>query len=135
MTSPPKTDTAQTEQRVLVVEDDPAIRTMMQMVFTRHHFGVAAVGTGEEALVALETWAPGVIFLDLNLPGMNGVTLCRRIRSVHPDAKVYAVTGYANASDIEEIAAAGFAGHFIKPVPLKTLIDVAHQAFGNTPIQ
>ncbi len=66
--------------RVLVVEDEPSIAENIDYCLRTEGFEVAIVGTGEEALESLETWAPGFVVLDVGLPGISGFDVCREIR-------------------------------------------------------
>jgi CheY-like chemotaxis protein len=70
-----------------------------------------------------------VFFLDLNLPGMNGIDLCRLIRKDNPLTIAYAITGYANTFEVFDYREAGFEDYFTKPVELKKLIEAAERAF------
>jgi DNA-binding response OmpR family regulator len=69
------------------------------------------------------------MFLDLNLPGMNGMDLCRRIKKDKPMAIVFAVTGYASLFELVDCREAGFDDYFKKPVDMKSLVKAANDAF------
>lgn len=102
---------------------------MMASVFSRAGFEVHTVGSAEEALEFVETQRYMVFFLDLNLPGMNGIELCRLIRRNNPFTITFAVTGFATTFEVFECREAGFEDYFTKPVEMKVLIDSATQAF------
>ena len=70
-----------------------------------------------------------VYFLDLNLPGMNGIELCRAIKKRIPMAILYAITGYASLFELSECREAGFEDYFKKPCNLKTLAAASDSAF------
>jgi CheY-like chemotaxis protein len=80
-------------------------------------------------LEILKTGSFWVFFLDLNLPGMNGVDLCRQIRHQYPMAIVYAVTGYASLFELSECRDAGFEDYFTKPASISDLTEAADNAF------
>ena len=61
-----------------------------------------------------------VMFLDLLLPGMDGLGLCREIRKDEPDALIFAITGHASKSELMDCFNAGFDGYFLKPIDLHT---------------
>jgi DNA-binding response OmpR family regulator len=67
--------------RVLLVEDDPTIREMTRMTLERDGFVVETAGDGQTGLDAFDRGIPDVVLLDVMLPGMDGVTVCRRIRA------------------------------------------------------
>lgn len=66
--------------KILVVDDDPAISEMLTMVLQGEGFGTVAVGDGAEAIDAARAEHPDLILLDLMLPSMNGVDVCRAVR-------------------------------------------------------
>ena len=70
-----------------------------------------------------------VVFIDLNLPGTSGLDLCPIIKSEHPHTMAYLLTGFAPQSAMHEFRAAGFRDLLIKPVDLKVLAAVVHEAF------
>ncbi len=117
------------ENKILVVDDEKAIVTLLKQAFTRAGFAVAAAGSGEEALKMLEMEEIFVMFLDLNLPGMNGIELCRKIKKDKPMAVVFAVTGYASLFELVDCREAGFEDYFKKPADIKILVKVANDAF------
>lgn len=65
--------------RILVVDDEPQIRRALTRTLEANDFDVRAVGSGEEALLALR-WRPDVILLDLMLPDLDGLEVARRVR-------------------------------------------------------
>jgi two-component system KDP operon response regulator KdpE len=67
--------------RILVVDDEPEIRRAVSRALTARGFEVEAEADGEGALHAVERFAPDLIVLDLNMPGLDGMAVCRRIRS------------------------------------------------------
>lgn len=117
------------ERKILVVDDEEQIRTMYQEAFTRAGYDVVVAESAEEGLEMMRTSPAWVLFLDLNLPGMNGVELCRRIRKGWPMAIAYAVTGYASLFELSECRDAGFEDYFSKPTSLKELVAAAEHAF------
>ncbi len=117
------------KKEILVVDDEATIRNMMTLSFSRAGYGVQTAESGEEAVDILKDVNIDVMFLDLNLPGMNGIELCRRIRKDRPMAIMYAVTGFASLFELADCRDAGFEDYFIKPVNMKTLISRAGDAF------
>lgn len=66
---------------VLLIEDDPDIADMLTLVFEREGFRLTHAASGEDGLDRLSTRAPRAVLLDLGLPGMDGIEVCRRIRA------------------------------------------------------
>ncbi len=117
------------ERRILVVDDEQQIREMYTQVFSRAGYTVQAAESAEEALEIVRNKPYWVLFLDLNLPGMNGIELCSQIRKDFPMAIPIAVTGCASLFELTDCRDAGFEDYFIKPVSLQELLDVAASAF------
>jgi DNA-binding response OmpR family regulator len=66
---------------VLVVEDEPAIADLLRMYLSREGFQVLVEADGQEALTAVSDHRPSCILLDVGLPGMDGIEVCRRLRA------------------------------------------------------
>ncbi|HUQ59182.1 response regulator transcription factor [Lentzea sp.] len=66
---------------VLVVEDEPAIAELMALYLRRDGFGVHLVSSGDAALAAVRSLSPVAVVLDVGLPGMNGIEVCRALRA------------------------------------------------------
>jgi CheY-like chemotaxis protein len=116
-------------RRILVVDDEALICEMMKWAFTNAGYEVQTAASAEEALELVKTQKYLVFFLDLNLPGMNGIELCRNIRKNNPLTIAYAVTGYASTFEVFDCREAGFDDYFTKPAEMKTLFQAAEQAF------
>ena len=117
------------EKKVLMVDDEQMIIDLYKEAFSQAGFSVRTAETAEEALEILKHEQYWVMFLDLNLPGMTGVELCRKIRKEWPMAITYAVTGYASLFELSDCRDAGFEDYFTKPTKLQDLIDAAEYAF------
>ena len=117
------------EKRILVVDDEKQIRDMYSQAFTRAGYEVTTAESAEEALEIFKREQFWVLFLDLNLPGMNGVDLCREIRKQYPMSIAYAVTGYASLFELSDCRDAGFEDYFTKPASLSDLLEAAEHAF------
>jgi CheY-like chemotaxis protein len=116
-------------KKVMVVDDEADIRELLSRALTKAGYQVKTAASAEEALVILEKDKYWVFFLDLKLPGMNGIELCKRIREENPMVIAYAVTGHAGLFEVFECRGAGFEDYYTKPVELKTVLAAAEQAF------
>ncbi|MBT4499639.1 MAG: response regulator [Gemmatimonadetes bacterium] len=119
-----------TDRTILVVDDESMIRDLFRRFFEQAGYSVQTAESAEEALEMVRETPIWVLFLDLNLPGMNGVELCRQIRRSWPMAIPYAVTGYASLFELSSCREAGFEDYFTKPVNLDDLLQAAENAFG-----
>jgi two-component system response regulator MtrA len=77
---------------VLVVEDEPAIADVIRMNLTRAGYGVEIVARGDRALEAVAQHRPAAIVLDIGLPGLDGIEICRRLRAADDWTPVLFVT-------------------------------------------
>jgi two-component system KDP operon response regulator KdpE len=68
--------------RILIVDDEMEIRRALQRNLVAHGFDVSAVGSGEEALDEITLRRPDLMLLDLGLPGMSGLEVCKRVRAI-----------------------------------------------------
>ena len=73
-----------TPTRVLVVEDDPTVAEVVTRYLEREGFAVESVGDGNEALASADAQVPDLVVLDIMLPGLDGLEVCRRLRSRAP---------------------------------------------------
>src|SRR5918996_28641 len=104
--------------QILVVEDEPDVATLIKHTLDRAgDVDVAIVGTGEAALKATAERVPDLIILDLNLPGFDGLEVCRILRARPPLAAVpiIMVTARATESDRVQGLDVGADDYIVKP--------------------
>ncbi len=106
-----------TNATLLLVEDDARIREALRLALADEGYRVLEAGTGEEALALLAAGGtePDVVLLDLMLPGVDGLVVCRRIRE-HGDLPVIMVTARTGAHEIIAGLEAGADDYVTKPV-------------------
>lgn len=112
--------------RALCVDDNKDCADSAAMLLRAMGFEARACYDGKTALEMNETFRPGVCFLDLNMPGMDGDEVCRRVLSSggwHPYL-VVAVTGMSNEESRARTRAAGFHLHLVKPVDPRNMMEV-----------
>ena len=117
------------EKKILFVDDEMPILELLQEAFNMKSYKVSTADSAEKALEILKTESIQVMFLDLKLPGMNGIDLCRTIRKDNQIAIIYALTGYSNFFGLMECRTAGFDDLFTKPASLQILFKAADEAF------
>jgi DNA-binding response OmpR family regulator len=117
------------DKKILVVDDEVSVLSMLNETFSTAGYEVRTARNAEEALKILQTETIMVMFLDLRLPGMNGIDLCWKIREKDRISIIYAFTGFSTFYGLLECRAAGFDDFFVKPVSSKLLLKAAEDAF------
>jgi two-component system cell cycle response regulator DivK len=110
-------------ERVLIVDDNPANLKLASFVLAGAGFDVRTAADGAEALALLVPFQPRLVLMDLQMPGLDGFEVTRRIKA---DAqtrhiRVVALTAYAMKGDEERVRAAGCDGYIAKPIDTRTL--------------
>jgi CheY-like chemotaxis protein len=120
---------------LLIVDDDPASRKVARLLLTAEGYDVRTATSAEEVLLLLETVHPPLILLDLQLPGMDGLELTRRLKA-DPSRRnicILAVTACAMRGDEENARAAGCDGYITKPIDTRTLPSVVSRYLDRAP--
>lgn len=107
---------------VLVVEDEQPMRTMLEDNLEFDGYRVTAVGTGEEALSEIERRGYSLVLLDVMLPGMNGLDVCRRLRSRGTRVPVIMLTARSQESDRVTGLDVGADDYVSKPFSVRELL-------------
>ena len=111
--------------RILVVDDNIDSAESLTMLLTVLGSDARSAHTGEEALRVVREFGPHAVFLDIGMPGMDGLEVAQRLRAEHTGLVLVAVTGYGRDEDRQQSRAAGFDVHLVKPVDpaaLQTLL-------------
>ncbi len=111
--------------RVLIVDDHVDAAESLAIVLSGEGFEVRVAHDGDIAWKTIESWRPGAVLLDLDLPSLGGIEVARRVRAAPwgRDVRLLAVTGYARDSDRKASSAAGFEAHLIKPVEPAAVLE------------
>jgi DNA-binding response OmpR family regulator len=86
-------------QRILVVDDDPTVSDVVRRYLERAGFAVTLSGDGPGALAAFDRDRPDLVVLDLMLPGIDGLEVCRRLRASAPDVPIVMLTALGEEAD------------------------------------
>ena len=108
---------------ILIVDDNPANLKLARVVLATEGYEVRVAVDAEEALAVLERFRPRLILMDLQLPGMDGLTLTRRLKQ-DPATRgitILALTAYAMKGDEQRALLAGCDGYVTKPIDTRTL--------------
>ncbi len=101
---------------VLVVDDDPSIRRMLARTLAGEGFTVDEVGDGGSALAAIERRMPDAVVLDLMMPGLDGLAVCRRLRAAGLDVPILLLTARDGVAERVAGLDAGADDYVPKPV-------------------
>ncbi len=107
--------------RVLVVEDDEAIADVLRRTLRQEGHDVRSTGDGIEALRAAEEFVPDLVVLDLGLPGLDGVEVCRRLRA-ESDVPILILTARADLDDRVDGLDSGADDYLVKPFERQELL-------------
>jgi CheY-like chemotaxis protein len=108
---------------ILVVDDNPINLKLTKVLLLKENYEVRTASDAEEALRLLETLKPRLILMDIQLPGMDGMELTRRLKGspATKDIIILALTAYAMKGDDEKAMTAGFDGYITKPIDTQAL--------------
>jgi CheY-like chemotaxis protein len=109
--------------RILIVDDNPTNLKLVAYLVRANGYEVETAGDAEQAVAAIRANRPALILMDLQLPGVDGLELTRRLKA-DPDTKdikIVAVTAYAMKGDQEKAIAAGCDAYVTKPIDTRGL--------------
>jgi two-component system response regulator RegX3 len=111
--------------QVLVVEDEESYREALTSGLSREGFGVTTAANGFEALRQFSDHRPDIVLLDLLLPGMHGIEVCKRMRAIAP-VPIVMVSAIDTELDVVLGLELGAAGYVTKPFRLRELVARMH---------
>lgn len=118
------------EEKILVVDDDRAVRTMMERALVKLGYNVVIAADAGEAIEILDEEFFPLIITDLIMPGGDGAELCGRIRETNQKSVIYALSGHLGEYEVDNLEALGFDGYLIKPAKLEVLEKAIRGALG-----
>ena len=110
---------------ILVVDDNPVNMKLIRISLTGEGYDVRTAADAKEAAEVLAESHPALILMDVQLPGIDGLELTRRLKAepTTRDITIVGLTAYAMKGDEERILAAGCDGYIAKPIDTRTLPD------------
>ena len=143
--------------RILVIDDESAIRDSLKMTLEYDGYDVMLAATGEEGVKLVEREAPDLVFLDIKMPGMDGLEVLQRIKALNEAVPVVIISGHGTVSTAVEATKAGAFDFIEKPLAservlvtirnaldqtrlrdenrsLKRAVEVRHQMVGESPM-
>ncbi len=105
-------------EAILIVDDNPVNLKLVKVLLSSQGYEVRSAGDAEEALAVLRELTPRLILMDIQLPGMDGLALTRRLRAdpAMRGVVILGLTAYAMKGDQERVLAAGCDGYIAKPI-------------------
>ncbi|MDT0411764.1 MULTISPECIES: response regulator transcription factor [Streptomyces] len=119
--SPQEGDREQRQQRILVVDDEPAVREALRRSLVFEGYGVEVAADGHEALRKAAATPPDLVVLDIQMPGMDGLTAARRLRATGSTVPVLMLTARDTVGDRVTGLDAGADDYLVKPFELDEL--------------
>ena len=144
------------KSRILVIDDEPAIRESLRMILEYEGYECLLAPTGQDGLALVERETPELVFLDIKMPGMDGLEVLQRIRAAQEALPVVMISGHATVSTAVEATRLGAFDFIEKPLAservlvtvrnaldrsrladenrsLKRVMEVRHQLVGDSP--
>ena len=114
------------QRNVLIVDDNPMNMKLVRVLLTGEGYEVRTASDALEALDILKEWRPLLILMDIQLPGIDGLELTRRLKADPGTDQIIIIglTAYAMKGDEERILAAGCDAYIAKPIDTRTLPGV-----------
>lgn len=123
--------------KILIVDDETHVRKFVGLI-TRElgNPQILEAADGDEALARYRAEMPGLVLLDVNMPGLDGTQTLVELLRVNPEAVVVMLTSLANRQTVERCLEAGAAGYIRKDTPKESILDelrvILNQHFPNT---
>ena len=110
--------------RILIVDDDEAVRRSYRRSLESVAFNVEAASDGNEALKTMEQNPFDVVLLDMRMPGQDGMSVLRTIKQKWPESEVVIITGYPSVAGAKEAVRLGAYDYVAKPVGPEEVINL-----------
>ena len=118
-----------TNETILVVDDDDVLRQRLERAFTKRGFTVYTASDFDSAIVQAQTHKPTKAVLDLKMPGKSGLELLEEVRKISPETQVVILTGYGSITNAVAAVKLGATNYVTKPADA----DEVLLAFGEKP--
>jgi DNA-binding response OmpR family regulator len=110
-----------TMQRILAIDDDPAVTTVLKRGLSYEGFAVDTAGSGEEGLALARDRYPDLVILDIMMPGLDGIEVLRRLRAADDQLPVLMLTAKDRPADQVEGLESGADDYVVKPFTFNVL--------------
>jgi len=121
--------------RILVIDDEAAIRDSMKMILEYEGYEFAGAATGEEGIVLVEREAVDLVFLDIKMPGMDGLEVLGRLKQVAESLPIVMISGHATVATAVEATKMGAFEFVEKPLASERILLTIRNALGFTQLR
>lgn len=111
------------QQKLLIVDDQYGIRILLNEIFQKEGYQTFQAANGVQALDIVKNEQPGLVVLDMKIPGMDGLEILKRVKKDYPDIKVIIMTAYGELDMIQEAIDHGAVTHFSKPFDIEEILS------------
>ena len=115
------------KSRILVIDDEPAIRDTLRMILEYDGHEVLAAGSGQEGLAMVEREAPDVVFLDVKMPGLDGIEVLQRLRASNEALPVVMISAHGTATTALDAGRYGAFRFIEKPLSKDFVLDAVRE--------
>jgi CheY-like chemotaxis protein len=127
----PKAEASASRARILVADDDPALRGLLANLLEMRGFSVTVTGDGEEALAAFQEGSYDCVITDWMMPRRDGLELARAVKTLNPLVQVIVCSGALDSATFEQHAKEGIIdGYLPKPFRTQAVYEVIQKALG-----
>ena len=119
------------ESRVLIIEDNDALRVILFTVLRHQPLGVDTAATAEEAMEKVRACDYALILLDMDLPGLDGLTAAEQLHQRLPECRTLVLTGLSQPGNLLRALKAHVRGFILKDAPAETLADSVRRVARN----
>lgn len=117
--------------KLLIVDDEAAVRESLREVLRTDGYEIDAAETGEKALNAIQENDYDLILLDIRMPGMSGIEVLRKVNQVAPDTKVIMLTGHGTVETAVEALRHGAHDYILKPFSTQSILSSVSRGLAN----
>ena len=113
---------------ILIIDDEEPIAWALRRAFEREKYRVGVAATAEDGLAQARKNQPDIVFLDVRLPGMDGLTALAELRKIAPNAAVIIITAHGNLNTAVKAVEGGAYDYLAKPFDLAQALEAAKRA-------